>query len=66
MDDVTAIEIETQITNSITKYEPRVRLRTVKAYANIDDNIFEVVIKYDIIGADVPTQQLEFVLQPTR
>tara|TARA_Y100000361_G_scaffold135672_1_gene135777 strand:- start:432 stop:833 length:402 start_codon:yes stop_codon:yes gene_type:complete len=66
MDDVTAIEIETQITNSITKYEPRVRLRSVKAYANIDDNIFEVVIKYDIIGADVPTQQLEFVLQPTR
>ena len=29
-------------------------------------NAFDVQIIYDIIGADVPAQQLEFVLQPTR
>ena len=65
-DDLTAIEISTQIEESINRYEPRVKLRSVDANANIDGNSFDVVITYDIIGADIPTQQLEFVLQPTR
>lgn len=65
-DDLTAIQIQTQIEESVQRYEPRVTLRTVDANANIDGNSFDVVIVYDIIGADIPTQQLEFVLQPTR
>ena len=65
-DDLTAIEIQTQIEESINRYEPRVRLRSVDASANIDGYSMDVVITYDIIGADIPTQQLEFVLQPTR
>ena len=65
-DDLTAIEIQKQIEESINKYEPRVNLRSVEAFANIDGNAFDVVIEYDIIGADIPPQQLEFVLQPTR
>ena len=65
-DDLTAIEIQKQIEESIRRYEPRVNLRSVDANANIDGNAFDVVITYDIIGADIPTQQLEFVLQPTR
>ena len=65
-DDLTAIEIQTQIEESISRHEPRVRLRSVDANANIDGNAFDIVITYDIIGADIPTQQLEFVLQPTR
>ena len=65
-DDLTAIEIQTQIEESINRNEPRVRLTSVEAFANIDGNAFDVVITYDIIGADLPPQQLEFVLQPTR
>ena len=65
-DDLTAIEIQTQIEESINRYEPRVKLRSVDANANIDGYSFDVVITYDIIGADIPPQQLEFVLQPTR
>jgi phage baseplate assembly protein W len=65
-DDLTAVQIQTQIEESVQRYEPRVKLRTVDANANIDDNSFDVIIVYDIIGADIPTQQLEFVLQPTR
>ena len=65
-DDLTAIEIQKQIEESINRYEPRVRLQSVEAFADIDGNAFDVVITYDIIGADIPTQQLEFVLQPTR
>ena len=65
-DDLTAIEIQKQIEESIRRYEPRVNLKSVDANANIDGNAFDVVITYDIIGADIPAQQLEFVLQPTR
>ena len=65
-DDLTAIEIQTQITESINRYEPRVKLRSINAIADLDNNSFDVVIVYDSIGADLPTQQLEFVLQPTR
>ena len=65
-DELTAIEISTQIEESINRYEPRVKLRSVDANANIDGNAFDVVITYDIIGADIPAQQLEFVVQPTR
>ena len=65
-DELTSIEISTQIEESIRRYEPRVNLRSVDAFANIDGNAFDVVITYDIIGADIPAQQLEFVLQPTR
>jgi phage baseplate assembly protein W len=66
VDDITAINIETEIRNSIETYEPRVKLTSVVVQADIDGNSFDVTITYDIIGADIPAQQLEFVLQPTR
>ena len=66
VDEITAINIETEITKSIERYEPRVRLTSVIVQADIDGNSFDVKITYDIIGADIQAQQLEFVLQPTR
>lgn len=66
VDEITAINIETEIRNSIERYEPRVKLTSVRAQVDIDGNSFNVTLVYDIIGADIPAQQLEFVLQPTR
>ena len=66
MDDLTASSIRDEIERSIRNNEPRVRLRSVKTLPNFENNEFDVTITYDIIGADVPAQQLEFVLQPTR
>ena len=51
---------------SIQNYEPRVKLIDVKSYPDYDNNSFDVTIVYQIIGADVPAQQLQFILQPTR
>tara|TARA_B100000902_G_scaffold396205_1_gene456621 strand:+ start:1094 stop:1495 length:402 start_codon:yes stop_codon:yes gene_type:complete len=65
-DDLTASNIKDEIELSIRRFEPRVRLRSVKTTPNFAGNTFDVQIIYDIIGADVPAQQLEFVLQPTR
>ena len=66
MDDLTASSIKDEIERSIRNNEPRVRLITVSTFPNFESNQFDVIIVYDIIGADVPAQQLEFVLQPTR
>ena len=66
INDVTASIIVDEITQSINTYEPRVDLINVQAFPNFDNNSFDVVIVYDIIGADVPAQELQFALQSTR
>ena len=66
VDDITASFIVDEITQSIENYEPRVLLRSVEAYPDYDNNSFDVIIIYEIIGADVLPQELQFVLQPTR
>ncbi len=66
VNDLSATVIVDQIKESINNFEPRVDLQDVKAFPDYDNNAFDVVITYTIIGADVPGQQLEFVLQSTR
>ena len=66
IDDISAIKIADEISESINRYEPRVSLISVKVYPNYDLNAFDALILYDVIGADVPAQELQFVLQPTR
>ncbi len=66
MDEITALTIRDEIESSIKKFEPRVNLRSVIVNPDFDSNQYDVVISYQIIGADVLEQQLEFVLQPTR
>lgn len=66
MDSVSATLLQTQIRNSITKFEPRVNLLDVKVRPLYDTNEFDVNIVYQIIGIDVPAQSLTFVLQSNR
>jgi phage baseplate assembly protein W len=66
IDEFSASNINDEIRFSITEYEKRVLLRSVKTLPDPDNLAFNVTIVYDIVGADVPPQQLEFVLQPTR
>ena len=66
LDELTANSIKTEIENTINGYEPRVDLNEVVVTPNYDNNEFDVVIKYYIVGLDVPEQQLSFVLQLTR
>ena len=66
IDDISAAEIVAEITQSIVNYEPRVDLLDVQAFPNFDNNQFDVRIVYEIIGADVPAQELQFALQSTR
>ena len=66
MDEITSLSIRDEIENSIRRFEPRVDLKSVRVNPDFDSNQYDVVITYQIIGADVSEQQLEFVLQPTR
>ena len=66
IDEVSALEIKDEITESINRFEPRVRLISVDAIPDYQGNAFNVLIVYEIIGIDTPAQQLEFVLQSSR
>ena len=66
VDEVSSIAIRDEIKSSIINYEPRVKLLDVVVIPNVDDNEMNVTVKYKIIGIDIPPQQLDFVLLPTR
>ena len=66
VDDITASQIQEEIEFSISNYEPRVSLVNVSVVANNDNASFDATITYDIIGADVAPQELQFALQSTR
>tara|TARA_R100000231_G_C5249030_1_gene142153 strand:- start:214 stop:615 length:402 start_codon:yes stop_codon:yes gene_type:complete len=66
IDDVSADVIRDEIRNSIKNFEPRVNLLSVIVRPNFDFNEINVTIEYEIIGIDIPPQQLDFVLLPTR
>ena len=66
VDEVSALAIEDEIRSSIINFEPRVNLLDTVVVPNPDDNEMNVVIQYEVTGIDVPPQQLEFVLLPTR
>ena len=65
-DDITASTIKDQIIRSIVNFEDRVNLREVKVLPDFNGNSFDVIIRYDIVGADIPPQELQFVLQSNR
>ena len=66
VDNLTASAIRSQIENTIEEFEPRVNLNDVLVDASDDGLSFNVILKYFIVGIDVPEQQLNFVLEPTR
>jgi len=65
-DKFSASIIEGEIRTSIRNFEPRVKLQSVKVTPNYDNNSFDVVINYEIIGLAVSPQTLEFALLSAR
>jgi phage baseplate assembly protein W len=68
--ELNTIEISTfldeEIKNLLSNFEPRIRVRDVQVDADLDSNDLNVKIQYDIVGLPFPTQNIEFLLQPTR
>ena len=66
VDDITASQIQEEIEYSIVNYEPRVKILSITVNTDNDNASFDAVIVYEIIGADVAPQELQFALQSTR
>ena len=66
VDNITAVAIQDEIKSSLQNYEPRVEIIDVIVDPNFDENQFDVVITYRIVGVDIPPSQLEFALLPSR
>ena len=63
---VTSSLIQSEIEEVIKRYEPRVSLVSVNATPDYDNNTYNVVIVYTIVGIDVLPQQLTLVLESVR
>ena len=65
-DTLTSTEIKSQIETTLSLYEPRIKVRKVNVENDYDALEFNVTITYDIIGLDIPPQEISFALQPNR
>ena len=66
MDSGLETALEEEIGTLLKNYEPRIELNSVYVEANQDSNTLNVQVDYKIVGLPVPTQVIEFLLQPTR
>ena len=66
IDEISASIIIDEIRESIDNYEPRVELIDVNVNPDYENNGFNVNIVYEIIGIEIPAQELQFVLQSNR
>ena len=62
----TANIIQDQIKTAINNFEPRVENVRVEVDPSVDENEFEILVVYDIVGQELPTQEFSFILEATR
>tara|TARA_Y100001972_G_C7559559_1_gene281088 strand:- start:402 stop:806 length:405 start_codon:yes stop_codon:yes gene_type:complete len=58
--------LQTEIETVIDNFEPRVNLKNVVVSSRPEVNTLDVTISYDIVGLSLPTQVINFILEPTR
>ena len=58
--------IESEIKNVISNFEPRIEINTINVTPDFDQDLYDVLVDYNVIGATIPSQQLNFVLQTVR
>ena len=65
LDDITSF-LEREITVLLKNYEPRITLTSVIVESLVDSYELQIRVEYEITGLPFPTQNIEFLLQPTR
>jgi phage baseplate assembly protein W len=55
-----------RIKNVLSNYEPRIQVLNVEVTSNEDTHELGIEITYNIVGLPLPTQSLDFILQPSR
>ena len=62
----TAYNLQIEIETLLKNFEPRIRQTSVLVTYTDESNDLSIRIAYDIVGLPIPTQIIDFVLQPTR
>lgn len=62
----TAAIIQDQIEETLLNFEPRAANLNVTVVPRPDENTFEVTVVFDIVGQELPTQNISFLLEVTR
>jgi len=62
----TASVIQREVRIAIENFEPRVANLQVEVEPLPDQNAFNVLVIFDIIGQEFPTQEFSFILEATR
>ncbi len=62
----TATLIEDQIITTVTNFEPRAENVEVEVDPQVDNNSFGVIVRFDIVGQELPSQEFSFLLEATR
>ena len=58
--------LEREIIVLLKNFESRINLTNVLVESIIDSNELQIRVEYEITGLPFPTQNIEFLLQPTR
>ena len=66
MDKQTASVIRDEIILVLENYEPRIEIIEVLVKPNYDEGAMDVTLQYEVVGIDVPPQELTLALEPTR
>lgn len=61
-----ARSLQIDIENLLKNFEPRIKVSSVEVNYPEYSNELNIIISYDIIGLAIPTQTVDFILQPTR
>lgn len=61
-----AYSLELDIKTLLKNFERRISLSSVLVTYPEDSNEFNIRISYKVIGLPIPTQTVDFILQPTR
>lgn len=61
-----AYKLQLEIEILLRNFEPRIRQTSVLVTYPDESNELYVTIAYDIVGLPIPTQTIDFILQPTR
>lgn len=58
--------VNSEITNTLQEYEPRINIISLNVIPNFDDNGFDVNLEFEIIGREDAPLNVEFFLERTR
>lgn len=62
----TTTSLSEEIKDLLQNFEPRIRVQDVRVESEEENYEVNITVVYDIVGLPLPSQNLDFILQPSR